>query len=193
VSDHDQSEAELTALINSMLRGGNTAANRALGRLLPSLRREARKRLKMERRRHDIETDVLVDTAVRRVIRPERPVKVNDRSHFMNLARLQMNRKLIERSRLEEHRRYDTEVQPHHAQVEAEGEFVAHATLDDALTALRAADSVRYRVLVMRDVDGEAWQTIADAPGLTVAAAKYRHASAYAWLAARIGGQPSAT
>jgi DNA-directed RNA polymerase specialized sigma24 family protein len=188
----DQSEAELTALINSMLRGGNTAANRALGRLLPSLRREARKRLKTERRRHDIETDVLVDTAVRRVIKPEKPVKVTDRSHFMNLAKLQMNRKLIERSRLADHRRYDTEVQPHHAQVEAESELVAQATLGDALAALRAADPVRYRVLVLRDVDGEPWQTIADAVDLTVATVKYRHASAYAWLAARIGGSPAA-
>jgi DNA-directed RNA polymerase specialized sigma24 family protein len=191
MSDH--SDAELTALINSMLRGGNTAANRALGRLLPSLRREARKRLKTERRRHDVETDVLVDTAVRRVIRPERPMKVTDRAHFMNLAKLQMNRKLIERSRLDEHRRYDTEVQPHHAQVEAEGGLIAHATLGDALEALRAADPVRYRVLVLRDVDGEPWQTIADALDLTVATVKYRHASAYAWLAARIGAPSSAT
>jgi DNA-directed RNA polymerase specialized sigma24 family protein len=189
----DETDAELTELIKNMLRGENTAANRALGRLLPSLRREARKRLKLERRRHDLETDVLVDTAVRRVIRPERPVTVKNRDHFMNLAKLQMNRKLIERSRLDEHRRHDTEIKPHHAPIEAEGEFVAHAALSGALEALRAADLVRYRVLVMRDVNGDSWQDIADALDLTVATVKYRHASAYAWLAARVGATPRAS
>jgi DNA-directed RNA polymerase specialized sigma24 family protein len=189
----DESELELTALINNMLRGENTAANRALGRLLPSLRREARKRLKMERRRHDLETDVLVDTAVRRVIRPKRPVTVNSRDHFMNLAKLQMNRKLIERSRLDEHHRHDTEVQPHHAPMQMESELVAHTALSGALDALRAADPIRYRVLVMRDVHGASWQEIAEALAVTVPTAKYRHASAYAWLAARVGGAPPTT
>jgi DNA-directed RNA polymerase specialized sigma24 family protein len=186
--DKHEADAELTALINSMLRGENTAANRALGQLLPALRREARKRLKDERRRHDLETDVLVDTAVRRVIRPARPVTVTDRAHFLNLAKLQMNRKLIERSRLDEHHRHDTQVQPHHVPVEHEEEFVAHATISGALDALRTADPVRYRVLVMRDVRGESWQDIADAFNLSVATVKYRHAAAYAWLAARVGG-----
>jgi DNA-directed RNA polymerase specialized sigma24 family protein len=189
----DETDAELTALINNMLRGENTAANRALGHLLPSLRREARKRLKTERRRHDLETDVLVNTAVRRVIRPARPVTVTDRAHFINLARLQMNRKLIERSRLDEHRRHDTEVQPHHAPIEAEGPLVAHVALSGALEALRAADTVRYRVLVMRDVRGDGWAEIAAALALTVATVKYRHASAYAWLAARVGAPPAPT
>jgi DNA-directed RNA polymerase specialized sigma24 family protein len=182
-----ETDAELTGLINGMLRGENTAANRALGELLPALRREARKRLKDERRRHDVETDVLVDTAVRRVLRPERPLRVTDRAHFLNLARGHMTRKLIERSRLGEHKRFDTEVQPHHAPIEAEGAYVAHAALGRALGELRAGDPVRHRVLVMRDVDGESWQAIADAVGLTVATVKYRHASAYLWLAARIG------
>ena len=181
------SDAELTALINSMLRGENTAANRALGRLMPALRREARKRLKNERRRHDIETDVLVNTAVRRAIKPARPVTVNDRDHFMNLAKEHMRHKLIERSRLAEHRRYDTEVQPEHLQGRDDGKFIAHATLGGALEALRAADPLRFRVMVMRDVDGEAWQDIAGAVDLSVPAVKYRYQSAYAWLAARVG------
>jgi DNA-directed RNA polymerase specialized sigma24 family protein len=182
-----ETDAELTALINGMLRGENTAANRALGRLLPALRREARMRLKDERRRHDVETDVLVDTAVRRVLRPDQPLRVVDRAHFLNLAKGHMTRKMIERSRLGEHRRHDTTVEPHHAAQHVESAYVARAALGTAFEALRDSDPVRHRVLVMRDVDGESWLTIADTLGLTVATAKYRHLSAYAWLAARVG------
>lgn len=182
-------DAELTELINRMLRGENTAANRAFARLLPALRREARKRLKSEWRGHDVETDVLVDTSLRRLLRPAQPFRVGDRDHFMNLAKLQMNRKLIERSRLVEHRRVTRPLEPHHARVEPEAAIVAHTALAASLEALRAADAVRYRIIVMRDLHGASWQETADAVGLTPAATKYRHLSAYAWLAADVTGR----
>lgn len=173
-----------------MLRGENTAANRALGRLLPALRREARKRLKDERRGQDVETDVLVDTAVRRVVRPARPLTVTDRAHFLNLSKLQMNRKLIERSRLGEHRRHTVEVQPHHLAGQPEAAFVAHAALAAAWDELRRLEPVLHRVLTRRDVHGDSWQEVADATGLTIPAAKYRHELALQWLATRLGVPP---
>lgn len=175
-----------------MLRGDRIAANRVLAHLLPALRREARKRLKGEHRGADVETDVLVDTAVRRVIRPAEPLSVNDREHFLNLSKLQMNRKLIERSRLVGHRRHGVELRPDHAVERPEPGFVAHAALAAAWVDLRRLEPLLYRVLTRRDVYGDSWQEVAEAAGLTVPAAKYRHELALQWLARRLGAAPGA-
>jgi DNA-directed RNA polymerase specialized sigma24 family protein len=181
-------KTELTALINQMLHGDNAAATRALARLLPSLRLEARRRLKKERRGYDLETDVLVETAVRRVIRPENPVQVNDRDHFMNLSKLQMNRKLAERGRLAERHRDETEVKDHHAAVTSESALVAKGTLAGALERLRELDPERYGILVQRELHGASWREVAEQFGLSEATVKYRYQAAYAWLSTKLGG-----
>lgn len=174
-----------------MLRGDHAAANRVLAHLLPALRREARRRLKGERRGADVETDVLVDTAVRRVLRPSQPLAVANREHFLNLSKLQMNRKLIERSRLVGHRRHTAELRPHHAVERPEPAFVAHAALAAAWVDLRRLEPLLYRVLTRRDVYGDSWQEVAEAAGITVPAAKYRHELALQWLARRLGAAPN--
>jgi DNA-directed RNA polymerase specialized sigma24 family protein len=174
-------------LINGMLAGNNDAANRALEHLLPSLRAEARKRLKGESRRHDLETDVLVGTAVRRVIRPERPLHVNDRNHFSSLLKLKMNHKLSERGRRSDSHLQETEVKDHHLPCQPESQFVAHGTLEGVLVRLRAMDPLRYQIVIRRDVHDESWPDIAKTLELTEATVKYRYQAAYAWLRSELG------
>lgn len=91
----DATSANLTLLLNRMLRGDQDAGDRALAELHGVLRRAASARLRRERPDHLLETGGLVNEAMLRLLGTA-SVTVQNRQHFVALVCLLMKRVLID-------------------------------------------------------------------------------------------------
>ena len=87
--------ADLTGLLNRMLRGDQEAGDRAMAELYGSLRRVASARLRRERQDHVLDTGSLVNEAMLRLF-GTKAVSVHNRQHFVALICLLMKRVLID-------------------------------------------------------------------------------------------------
>lgn len=94
----EETSANLTHLLNRMLRGDQEAGDRALAELHAVLRRAASNRLRRERPDHLLETGGLVNEALLRLFGTA-SVTVRNRQHFVALVCLLMKRVLIDLGR----------------------------------------------------------------------------------------------
>ena len=94
----DESQPDLTRLINRMFLGDAEAGDEAMNALYTSLRRIASKKLSRERPGNILETRALVHEALLRLF-GSKALAVQNRGHFMVLMCLTMKRVLIDRVR----------------------------------------------------------------------------------------------
>ena len=87
--------ADLTSLLNRMLRGDQYAGEQAMDALYGSLRRAASAKLRRERKDHILDTGALVNEAMVRLF-GTKAVTVQNRKHFFALLCLLMKRVLID-------------------------------------------------------------------------------------------------
>lgn len=90
--------ADLTGLLNRMLRGDQQAGNEAMDAMYASLRRVAASKLRQERRDHILDTGALVNEAMVRLF-GTKSVTIQNRRHFFALVCLLMKRILIDAGR----------------------------------------------------------------------------------------------
>lgn len=176
----------LTARIRRALAGDGAAENDVLLELLPRLR--GRARAIKSRERHDLLTDALVATAVRRALRRGTVPAINDADHFVNLLARQMRFAVIDQARERQARGEATSLEGKDVPVEADP-FVVTKRMQDVLARFRELDPERFDIVWQRDGESEEWETIAQAHGISVAQAKYRYKTAVAWLKVELHAQ----
>lgn len=182
-SPPDAHSVPFTDQIRRALGGDRDAEDAVLGELLPTLRQRARQVKRHEPR--DVVTDALVATAVRRALRRRRKPLVNDSQHFVNLLTKQMRHAVVEYGR-RRRSSHETSLDGKSPLCPAPDLFVVTDRMRAVLERFRALDPERFNILWRREAEEEAWESIADDLGITVAQAKYRYKTAFAWLAAEL-------
>jgi RNA polymerase sigma factor (TIGR02999 family) len=156
------------------------------------LRRLADRYVRRERA-NSVQATELVHEAYLRLAR-DKPVRWQNRAHFLAIAAISMRRLLVERARARAaSKRGGRQVQvtldegllagadPHHA--------VDLIALDRALTRLAAVDASQTRIVELRYFGGLSIEETADALGISPATVKRHWTVAKAWLLRELEGQ----
>lgn len=170
--------ADLTGLLNRMLRGDQDAGNRAMDTLYARIHRIASAKIRHERRDHILDTRALVNEAIVRLLGTPK-VTVQNRQHFLALICLLMKRILIDAGRRKEP--VFACLEESMARLDApDRERIL--TIDRALERFRTLDMDAYRVFELKVGAGMTTEEAADALSCSVGTVNRRLRRARTWM-----------
>jgi RNA polymerase sigma-70 factor (ECF subfamily) len=187
MGDHEHSSdgAEtITALLNEVSLGNQTAESQLISVVYDELRRVAARHMMHERYNHTLQPTALVNEVYLRLLRQQN-IKWQNRAHFFGIAAQLMRRVLIEYARtrtagkrggvqrrvaLEEHT------------VVLENKPTDLADLDEALTRLEQIDPRQTRIVELRFFGGLSVEEIATVLHISPRSVRRDWSSARAWL-----------
>lgn len=173
---------DLTTLLARAGQGDLKARDEFVERVYRQLHRLAGSILNGERKGGTLQTTALVNEALLNLM-GDQVLKLNDRRHFLNVAAVQMRRILIDRARA----RNADKRRGGKISLEDAGQIpIRHSAelmaLDDALTALEAADPAAAEVVVQKYFGGYTDSETAKILGVNVARVRRDWEYARLWL-----------
>jgi RNA polymerase sigma factor (TIGR02999 family) len=185
--------SEVARILRAVEAGDPKAAAELLPLVYDELRKLAAARMAAERDDHTLQPTALVHEAYLRLVGATPRAAFNGRGHFFAAAAEAMRRILVEHARRRHRlrrggdcRRVDLdglEV----AAPERDGDLIA---LDEALSALAAADPPAAELVKLRYFAGLTVSQVAEVLGVSPRAADFLWAYAKAWLLEKIEGTP---
>jgi RNA polymerase sigma factor (TIGR02999 family) len=192
---HDQTPAELTALLARWRRGDEGAEAELMPVVYGELRRLAARAMRGERGDHTLQPTALVHEAYLRLAAGARP-EWRDRVHFYAVAARTMRRVLVDHARRQRAARRGggapTVTLADGAAASPPPRPVDLLDLDDALEALARHDERKARVVEMRYFAGLTEAETADALGVSEPTVRLDARLARAWLYRRLDAPPAA-
>lgn len=185
--------AEITALLESLRAGDAAASDRLLPLVYDVLHEIAARQLRSERPDHTLQPTILIHDAWLRLT-ADREAPWQNRSHFFALAARAMRRLLVDhaRARRSGKRRGDlAEDLSEHLALPDGPDAVDLIALDDALEQLGQVDDRAREVVELRFFGGFEWVEIAAALGVSERTAKRDWRYARAWLRHAMDGPES--
>ncbi len=177
--------ADVTQILNAIVRGDPKAAAELLPLVYDELRKLAAARLADEKPGQTLQGTALVHEAYLRLAGEDTRRPWNSRGHFFAAAEV-MRRILVDNARRKQTEKYGDD----RARVELPGDVAAPAGLSDDLLALDDAlgrhDPDAARLVTLRYFAGLSHQDAADAMGISRGAADRLWALARAWLYRRL-------
>ena len=180
---------DVTRLLTAAAAGDRRAAAELLPFVYDELRKLAAVRMASEAPGHTLDATALVHEAYLRLVGDQ---QFDGRGHFFAAAAEAMRRLLVESARRKRSAkrgggRHRVDV-PDLPAEPVDPEADALLALDAALTRLAAEDPVAARVVELRHFAGAGHESIAEALGISVYAARQKWAYARAWLRDALGG-----
>jgi len=157
------SAGEATRLLKSWTNGNTQALDRLIPLVYDELRSLAAQYLRRERPGHTLQPTALVNEAYLRLIN-QRDVHWQNRAHFMGVAAQMMRRILVDhaRGRARLKRGGGKQVSLEEALTITDERMSGLIALDEALTALRAFDERKGRVVELKYFGGMSAEEVAE-------------------------------
>jgi RNA polymerase sigma factor (TIGR02999 family) len=174
----------VTELLLAWRRGNQAAYEQLVPLVYEELRRMAHQQLRRERRTHTLQTAELVNETYLRLVDANR-VAWQNRAHFLAVAARSMRQILVDRARSRGARKRggnQTQVALDPELTIAEAPDINLVALDDALTALAAADLRRSQVVELRFFGGLTVDEAAEVLGVSPETVMRDWKVAKAWL-----------
>ncbi len=184
------SPKRVTELLADWSHGDREALDQLMPLVYDELRRVASRYLRRERPGHTLQTTALVHDAYLRLV-DQKDVHWENRAHFFSIAAEAMRRILVEHAR--SHRAAkrgggECKLSLDEAVDWPQAQAVDLVALDDALTALRAIDSQKSRIVELRFFGGLTMEEIAQVLGVSLATVERGWHIAKLWLRREITG-----
>ena len=183
------SEADVTALLQAWRLGDVDARDRLLTVVYQALRRRAAAQLRRERVGHALEPTALVHEVYLLLVKQDRTDWQN-RAQFFGVASQMMRRLLVDRARARNMAKRSgrwARVTLDEAMAQGQAE-VDVLDLDHALSALAAFDARKSQVAELRFFGGLSLEETGHVLGISVATVEREWQAARAWLYARLTG-----
>ena len=181
------SETDVTVLLKKAHGGDASAREDLYAQVYDELRRLARGKMRQERDGHTLQPTALVNEAFLRLIQGE--PEWDSRAHFFGAAAEAMRRILVEHARKRARLKRGGDAQRvtfDELAIQAEEPDLDVLVLDDALTALAAADARLARLVQLRYFAGLSIKATAEVLGVSAATVKRDWTYARAWLYERM-------
>jgi RNA polymerase sigma-70 factor, ECF subfamily len=183
------SEADVTALLQAWRLGQVDARDRLLTVVYQALRRRAAAHLRRERVGHTLEPTALVHEVYLLLVKQDRTAWQN-RAQFFGVASQMMRRLLVDRARARNMAKRSgrwARVTLDEAMAQGQAE-VDVLDLDHALSALAVFDARKSQVAELRFFGGLSLEETGHVLGISVATVEREWQAARAWLYARLTG-----
>ena len=187
----DTSPAEVTLLLKAWHAGDEGALDRLTPLVYSELKRQARRCLRAEGKRDQIETTSLVNDVFLRLVNSSE-ISWNDRVHFFAVSARMMRRVLVDAARAR--RAVKRGVSPIVVNLDNAPQIATSkarevVALDDALTALGEFDSRKASVIELRFFGGLSVDETAVALGISSKSVVRDWKLAKAWIQREMGAQ----
>lgn len=187
-------KSEITRLLHRWGEGDTGAFDELIPIVYERLHHMAHQRLRSEASERSLNTTGLVHEAYVRLVETSEP-SFRDRSHFLAVASRVMRNLLVDRARARNTARRGGGIEALPLQDHlwiSDSEADAVTELNDALKRLESLNRRQSQILEQRYFGGLSLAETAEALDVSLATVKRELRSARAWLAAELGGVPSA-
>lgn len=187
-------KSEITRLLHRWGEGDTGAFDELIPIVYERLHHMAHQRLRSEASERSLNTTGLVHEAYVRLVETSEP-SFRDRSHFLAVASRVMRNLLVDRARARNAARRGGGIEALPLQDHlwiSDSEADAVTELNDALKRLESLNRRQSQILEQRYFGGLSLAETAEALDVSLATVKRELRSARAWLAAELGGVPSA-
>jgi RNA polymerase sigma factor (TIGR02999 family) len=183
-SDTSGQSVDLTALLNRICDGDQSAGEQAISLVYEELHRLAGREMRRERAGHTLQTTALIHEAYLKLAGAS-GMQVRSRSHFFAIASQQMRRILVDHARASGAQRRGAgaiHVEAGGLPICAEDRGADLLALDDALRDLESIDPQAARVVELRYFGGYTEQEAADSLGVSLSTVRRDWEFARSWL-----------